>query len=153
MTYTESANLIDVIRSRDMMMFRMAISHLMDVGIRNLTKENINETCEAIMQQDDSKSFMSNRYMCDLVRMAGELAEIDHIHLLNYISKNVFYDVGDKQMHYDRAVELLGYMVYYVKENTFRDIYTELCDIGFDDDDIEAIGYPELIPNYEEEEE
>lgn len=94
-SYLESKNAIDNIRRYDEMMFRMAISHLMDVGIRHLDEENIKRTCEEIQKEDDSKSFMTNNYMCDLVRMAGELAKIDHIHLLVYIQREVVYDVGD----------------------------------------------------------
>ena len=95
MTYEESKKRLDKIRKYDEMMFRMAISHLMDVGIRHLDKENIEETCKAIQKEDDSKSFMTNNFKCDLVRMAGELAKIDHIHLLVYIQREIAYDVGD----------------------------------------------------------
>ena len=38
---------------------------------------------------------MTNNFKCDLIRIAGELAKIDHIHLLVYIQREVFYDVGD----------------------------------------------------------
>lgn len=95
MTYLESKKALDKIRSYDEMMFRMAISHLMDVGIRHLDEENIKGTCEAIQKEDDRKAFMTNNYKCDLVKMAGELAKIDHIHLLVYIQREVEYDVGD----------------------------------------------------------
>lgn len=95
MNYSESKREIDTIRRYDEMMFRMAISHLMDVGVRNLDEENIERTCKAIQKEDDSKSFMTNNFKCDLVRMAGELAKIDHIHLLVYIQREVAYDVGD----------------------------------------------------------
>lgn len=93
MNYKESEKHINEIRRRDEMQFRMAVSHLMDVGIRHLTDENVSATCESIMQQDDSHSFMTNEYQCELVRTAGELAKLNHIHLLVYISKNVEYDV------------------------------------------------------------
>ena len=95
MTYLESKKILDKIRRYDEMMFRMAISHLIDVGIRNLDEENIKRTCDAIQKEDDSKAFMTNDYKCDLVRMAGELAKIHHIHLLVYIQREVVYDVGD----------------------------------------------------------
>lgn len=95
MVYLESKKKIDKIRSYDEMMFRMAISHLIDVGIRHLDEENIEFTCEEIQKEDDSKSFMTNNYKCDLVRMAGELAKIDHIHLLVYIQREVTYDIGE----------------------------------------------------------
>lgn len=94
-SYLESKNTLDKIRRYDEMMFRMAISHLMDVGIRHLDEENIKRTCEEIQKENDSKSFMTNNYKCDLVRMAGELAKIEHIHLLVYIQREVTYYVGD----------------------------------------------------------
>ena len=98
MTYQESKRILEKIRNRNEIIFRMAISHLMDVGIRHLNEENIEKTCEEINKEDDSKRFMTNVYMCELVRMAGEIAKIDHIHLLVYIGKEVFYDVGqDKE--------------------------------------------------------
>ena len=95
MTYLESKKKIDEIRRYDEMMFRMAISHLIDVGIRHLDDENINRTCEEIQKEDDRKSFMTNNYKCDLIRMAGELAKIEHIHLLIYIQKEITYDIGE----------------------------------------------------------
>lgn len=94
MTYKETKKKLDELRRTNEMMFRMSISHLLDVGIRNLTEENIEETCAAIMQEDDTKHFMTNEFKCELVRMSGELAKLDHIHLLVYISREVYFDVG-----------------------------------------------------------
>ena len=93
MSYKESEKQINDIRCRDEILFRMAISHLMDVGIRHLSDENVKATCESIMREDDSNSFMTNEYKCELVRMAAALAKVSHIHLLVYIKKNVEYDV------------------------------------------------------------
>ena len=73
--------------------FRMAISHLMDVGIRNLAPELVNEAKDEIMKQDDSKMFVTNGLLCDVVECAGELAKIDATYLLVYIGRNVEYDV------------------------------------------------------------
>ncbi len=95
MSYLESKKALDGLRLKNEMMFRMAISHLMDVGIRHLDEESILKTCRAIYKEDDSKSFMTNDFKCDLIIMAGELAKIDHIHLLVYIQREVTYDVGD----------------------------------------------------------
>lgn len=97
MNYSESKKRLDEIRNGNEIMFRMALSHLMDVGIRHLDEENIERTCEEIQKEDDSKAFMTNNYKCDLVRMSGEIAKIDHIHLLVYIGKEVFYDVGQNK--------------------------------------------------------
>lgn len=96
MTYKESKREIDKIRNRNHeMIFRMAVSHLMDVGIRHLDEENINRTCEEIQREDDSRAFMTNDFKCELIKVAGELAKIDHIHLLVYIQREVTYDVGE----------------------------------------------------------
>ena len=73
--------------------FRMAISHLMDVGMRHLTPELVNEAKDEIMKQDDRKMFVTNELLCDVVECAGELAKIDATYLLVYIGKNVEYDV------------------------------------------------------------
>ena len=95
MTYAESKKKIDKLRIQNEIMFRMAISHLVDVGIMHLDEESVERVCEAIQKEDDSRSFMTNNFKCNLVRMAGELAKIDHIHLLVYIQREVTYDVGD----------------------------------------------------------
>ena len=96
MTYNESKIKLDELRCTNEMMFRMSVSHLMDVGIRHLTEEDVEETCNGIIQEDDTNHFMTNEFKCDLVRMAGELAKLDHIHLLVYISDEMYYDVGQK---------------------------------------------------------
>lgn len=75
------------------MIFRMSISHLMAVGMRNLTPELVNEAKDEIMKQDDSKMFVTNELLCDVVECAGELAKIDATYLLIYIGRNVEYDV------------------------------------------------------------
>ena len=62
MDYIETKRKLDEIRKYDELMFRMAISHLMDVGIRHLDEENIKRTCEEILKEDDSKSFITNNF-------------------------------------------------------------------------------------------
>ena len=73
--------------------FRMAISHLMDVGMRSLAPELVNEVKDEIMKQDDSRMCVTNKLLCDVVECAGELAKIDATYLLVYIGRNVEYDV------------------------------------------------------------
>ena len=93
MNYKEIEKILNEIRNEDEMMFRMAVSHLMDVGIRHLTTDNVEHTCNEIMKQDDTNSLISNYYQCKIVKTAAKLAEVDHIQLLVYISKNVKYNV------------------------------------------------------------
>lgn len=93
MRYIETKKELDTIRSENEMIFRMAISHLMDVGIRNLDDESVKETCNVIMEFDDSRSLMTNEYQCQIIRTAAKIAKFNHIHLLAYIQKEMNYDV------------------------------------------------------------
>ena len=90
---TIEQNINNLRRDYGEMIFRMSISHLMDVGMRNLTPELVNEAKDEIMKQDDSKMFVTNELLCDVVECAGELAKIDATYLLVYIGRNVEYDV------------------------------------------------------------
>ena len=90
---TIEQNINNIRRDYGEMIFRMAISHLMDVGMRHLTPELVNEAKDEIMKQDDSRMLVTNRLLCDVVECAGELAKIDANYLLVYIGRNVEYDV------------------------------------------------------------
>lgn len=92
---TVEKNINNIRRDYGEMIFRMAISHLMDVGMRNLTPELVDEAKNEIMKKDDSKMFITNKFLCNIVECAGELAKIDATYLLVYIGRNVVYDVGE----------------------------------------------------------
>ena len=147
--YAESKKILDKIRSKDEIMFRMAISHLMDVGIRHLTEENILETCNNIAKRDDGKAFMTNDYMCDLIRMSGEIAKVPHTDLLVYIQREVVYDVFDGAMTYSRAIKVLKTCLDWIAEDTLNTLEVFEC-VGLEDDEIEAIGYGYLLDLREE---
>lgn len=153
MKYEETKKQIDAIRNKNEMLFRMAISHLMDVGIRHLTEENIAETCAEIMKEDDSRSFMTNEYKCELIKTAGELAKLDHIHVLTYISREVTYDVGDNAIDYGRATELLESCLGYCASSTYETMYAlEMAqEIGFEDDELEQLGYGWMLGEEDDE--
>lgn len=149
--YAENKQKIEAIRSKDEVMFRMAISHLMDVGIRHLTEENIKECCEEIMKQDDSHSFMTNQYQCDLVVMAGELAKISHVDLLVYIQREVDYDVFDGGISYGRAIQMTQKCIDWITcDVEMADARADLDAIGFDEDELESLGYGYLIEEEDE---
>lgn len=153
--YALSKKKIEVIRNKaGEVVFRMAISHLMDVGIRHLTEDTVEDTCKKIMQEDDSKAVMTNNFQCAIVRTAYELAQIPHIDLLVYIQREVAYDVFDGMPSYERAIELLKYALGYLENynncnNTEN--YEAFQDIGLDDEEIELFGFKYLIVESEEE--
>ena len=149
--YVENKKKIEEIRnSVGEPMFRMAISHLMDVGIRNLDEAGMRLTCNAINKEDDTNFFMTNEFKCNIVKTAGELAKIDHLHFLNYISKEVFYDVGDSSLPYERMKELLCNSVNSLDFN-YSPLDT-LREIGFEDDELVELGFKHLLEDEEEEE-
>ena len=90
---TIEQNINNIRRDYGEMIFRMSISHLMDVGMRNLTPELVNEAKNEITKKDDSRMLVTNKLLCDVVECAGELAKIDATYLLVYIGRNVEYDV------------------------------------------------------------
>ena len=153
MTYNESAcKLHDLRRSNDAM-FRMAISHLMDVGIRHLTPENIESSCKAIMQEDDTNHFMTNEFKCELIKMAGEIAKIDHIHLLVYISRQMYYGVDDNRIDYERAIEMVQDCIDWITSDiSVEDARNYLISgIDFDSEELKTLGYEYLLDIIEEE--
>lgn len=154
MNYMETKQKLNELRRFDEVLFRMAISHLMDVGIRHLNEENVEHTCAEIMKEDDSHSFMPNFYKCKLIKTAAEIAKLSHTHVLTYISREMYYDVGDDALSYDRAIRLLSRCMDQLYENHGDCRYTlnELRDIGFEDDEIEVLGCGYLLDLKEEEE-
>ena len=154
MTYAESKKKLDELRRTNEAMFRMSISHLMDVGIRHLTAENIEATCEEIMQEDDTNHFITNEFQCDLIRLAGELAKIDHIHLLVYISREMYFGVDDNHISYNRLICLAKRGIEWMLVDTCETAYAlqKVREIGFNDDEIEELGYGWMLDVEEEDE-
>jgi hypothetical protein len=147
MSYQESKKILDNIRARhDETMFRMAISHLMDVGIRNLDKETCAKACKEIMSQDDSHAFMTNDFMCEIVWLAHELSKVSHIDLLVYIQRYVDYDVCDDYPSYGRAISLLRSCVdWSMCDQLPEDALSDLYGMGFSNDEITFVGFGNLL--------
>lgn len=148
MSYTESKKKIDKIRDdyRELA-FRAGISHLMDVGIRHLDKDSVEETCKMIMQEDDTYKIISNDFQCDIVRVAGELAQVPHIDLLVYIQREVFYDVFDGGINYSRAIELLKdcMLGFEMQCDSDKEALDMLENMEFQESEIRALGFEYLL--------
>ena len=150
--YAESKKKIEKIRDdyREII-FRASISHLMDVGIRHLTKELVDETCKKIMGEDDTNHIMTNDFKCDVLRAAYELAQISHIDLLVYIQREVEYDVFDGGISYSRAIRLLKDCVLGIEMQSDSDEETldKLENMEFEEDDLRALGFEYLLEDEE----
>ena len=78
-----------------LILFRMGLTHLIDVGARHLTEENVAETVKQIEtegKEDEVKGIkriMTVEFQCDIVRCAAELAAFSIWDLIRYIKKYV----------------------------------------------------------------
>ena len=78
-----------------LVLFRMGLSHLVDVGHRNLTDENVGESMKQIIAQGEEDkangagSIMTPEFQCGIVRCAAELAGFSIWTLFAYIKKYV----------------------------------------------------------------
>lgn len=154
--YAESKKKIETVRNwYGEFVFRGAISHLIDVGARHLTKENVEETCKEIMESDDTGHFMTNEFKCEIVKAAYDLAQVSQCDLLVYIQREVVYDIFDGVNSYQRAIGLLKRCMEQIEADENYDNVETLRvfeSIGFNDDEVEALGFEYLIPHKEEDE-
>ncbi len=81
-----------------LVLFRMGLSHLVDVGHRNLDDASVKEGVEQIMAQEKANavegkiSVMTPEFQCEILRCAAELARFSIWTLFAYIKKYV--DIG-----------------------------------------------------------
>lgn len=70
--------------------FLMSVSHLMDVGYRHQTEENVKAAIDSINKQDDSSSFMSNGFQVMLVETAFKISRAAQpLDLAKFVSKHI----------------------------------------------------------------
>ena len=76
-------------------LFRMGLTHLVDVGIRHLTDENVEENIKQIKAngvEDKANgivNIMSAEFQCEILRCAAELAKFSIWELFAYIKMYV----------------------------------------------------------------
>jgi hypothetical protein len=78
-----------------LVLFRMGLSHLVDVGIKHLTELDIEETVKFIRAYDVMERangglpVMTADFQCQIIRCAAELAQFSPCTLFAYIKKYV----------------------------------------------------------------
>ena len=76
-------------------LFRMGLTHLVDVGIRHLTDENVDESIKQILANGEADkangvvTFMTAEFQCDILRCAAELAKFSVCELFAYIKEHI----------------------------------------------------------------
>ena len=76
-----------------LMPFRMGLTHLVDVGVRHLDDENVEESIQHVMLQGELDrangvlTVMTPEFQCDIIRCAAELATFSIWDLFAYIKE------------------------------------------------------------------
>ena len=92
---TDIRKIKDIEDRYGLMLFRMALSHLVDIGHRNLTDEHVEESISEIMAQADADeaggkpAVINPQFQCEIVRCSAELAMFSIWTLFMYIKKYV----------------------------------------------------------------
>ncbi len=72
-------------------LFGMALTHLVDVGVRHLTEENVENSVRTIMDGgvNTAKCFITPEFQCAIIRCASELAQFGIWDLFRYIKHHM----------------------------------------------------------------
>ena len=78
-----------------LVLFRMGLFHLVDVGVRHLDDENVEAAIRQIISEGETDkangviTIMTPDFKCEIVRCAAELAKIGIGDLFAYIKKHL----------------------------------------------------------------
>ena len=79
----------------DMALFRMGLTHLVDVGVNHFTDSNVEaDITQILVQADEDKSkgvtpTIAPDFQCDIIRCAAELSKFSIWTLFLYIKKHI----------------------------------------------------------------
>ena len=75
-------------------MFRMGLTHLLDIGSHAFTEESVKMTCEKITAEEEN-GLMTKEFQCAIVKMAYEISKINATDILAFVSKEMYYAVSE----------------------------------------------------------
>lgn len=90
----EYFRVLDELMTRDAILFRVGIGHLLSVGYENLTEEAVQRTIEVIEKEasemeEEAIPVITPEYQIAILRMASRIREVPLWTLLKYISRKV----------------------------------------------------------------
>jgi hypothetical protein len=162
--YTDSKKVLDQIRDKydckGDMIFRTAIQYIVEYGQCKFKNEEwVNEQLVFVDEKHDEAEingqhlFIGREFEKALIECAREIAKVDAYNFLIYIQKEVWLS-NEGGIDYARAVQLLeGCMSNIAMWNDYQCDMTlgEFDDIGFDDDEIQELGFGYILDAREEE--
>lgn len=160
--YAETKKELDKIRNeygcKGEVLFRTAIQYVVDCGQQSFQDEEwVKEQLEITDKKHDAFDrekkvpFSSRKWDKAVIECAQEVAKVNTYDLLVYIQKEVYLS-NDGGIDYQRAIELLKKCMYDIEEREDCEdklFYQALEQIGFDDDEIEDLGFGYLIKEEE----
>ena len=163
--YVESKKKIEAIRSeygcKGDMIFRTALQYIVEFGQNMFADEEwvngqLNRVDDKHNQAESEGKilFIGREFEKAIIKCSVALADINAYDLLIYIQKEVWLS-NEGGIDYQTAVKLLKSCIYDIEERENCEdklLLQALENIGFDDDDIEELGFGYLL-KYEEEEE
>jgi len=90
-----------------LILFRMGLSHLVDVGHRNLGDEEIEEGVRQIMAQGEKEkaggkiSVMTPEFRCEILRCSAEIAKFSIWTLFAYIKEHIVVGTESEAENHD----------------------------------------------------
>ena len=72
--------------------FRMSITHLMQVGADNLKNADVEAVCEKMMKETPPNYIMTPEFRCNILRCSVELSQIPVWDILKYIQTDIKID-------------------------------------------------------------
>lgn len=161
--YAEAKKELNTIRNKYScagdLLFRTAIQCVMEYGTDSLNddwtyehlKEDINENHDNA-EAEGRNLILSREWEIAILDCARELAKVDTYYLLIYIQQEVW--LGGDGINYKRAIELLKKCMADIDSLLDCDtdaLLDSLDNIGFDDSEIEELGWGFLFDTKEEE--
>lgn len=162
--YAETKKELDRIRNeygcKGEMIFRTSLQYIVEYGsLRFKDGEWVQSQLDLVNEKHNKADaenkilFVGREFEIALIECAREIARVDIYGMLVYIQKEVWLS-NDGGIDYERAVRLLqGCMSNIEQWNDCRNELTlgEFEDIGFDDEEIEALGFAYVLDVREEE--
>ena len=162
-TYAETKKELDRIRNeygcKGEVIFRTALQYVVEYGAKNLTNGWVEEQMVLVDGKHDEAEvegkhlWIGREFEKVIIECARDIAKVEAYSMLVYIQKEVWLS-NEGGIDYERAVQLLkGCMANIEQWNDCRNELTlgEFEDIGFDDEEIEELGFAYVLDVREEE--
>ena len=164
MSYVESKKVLDKIASKygckgDIIM-RTAVQYIIEYGQymfndQDFIKDQIQqiEDKHRIAEEEGKHLWMTKDFELAIFNCARELAEVNSYDLIVYMQKEMYWS-NEGGLDYKRAIHLLGECMGWIDVYGTGEGYSfkeALDDLGFDEDEIEELGFEYALSREEEE--